>query len=47
MLDKRGIKPEKLPPAEDLKKIERRVKSEEKKLASKVGKLPEQGDVKK
>jgi len=47
MLGKRGIKPEKLPPAEDIKKLERRVKSEEKKLASKVGKLPEQGEVKK
>ncbi|MGM9616279.1 DNA damage-inducible protein D [Butyricicoccus sp.] len=34
MLGKRGIKPEKLPPAEDLKKLERKVKSEEKKLAA-------------
>lgn len=33
MLGKRGIKPEELPPAEDIKKVERRVKSEEKKLA--------------
>ena len=33
MLGERGIKPEELPPAEDIKKIERRVKSEEKKLA--------------
>lgn len=33
MLGERGIKPENLPPAEDIKKIERRVKSEEKKLA--------------
>ena len=33
MLDKRGIKPENLKPAEDLKKLERRVKSEEKRLA--------------
>jgi DNA-damage-inducible protein D len=41
MLGKRGIKPENLPPSEDIKKLERRVKSEEKKLASKVGKLPE------
>jgi DNA-damage-inducible protein D len=40
MLGKRGIKPENLPPSEDIKKLERRVKSEEKKLASKAGKLP-------
>ena len=33
MLGKRGIKPENLKPAEDLKKLERRVKSEEKKIA--------------
>ena len=32
MLGQRGIKPEDLPPAEDLKKLERRVKREEKKL---------------
>lgn len=30
MLGERGIKPENLPPAEDIKKIERRVKSNEK-----------------
>lgn len=35
MLSKRGIKPENLKPAEDLKKLERRVKSEEKKLKKK------------
>ena len=40
MLGKRGIKPEDLPPAEDIKKLERRVKSEEKKLASSSGVLP-------
>jgi len=28
----RGIRPEELPPAEDIKKLERRVKSEEKLL---------------
>lgn len=32
MLGQRGIKPENLPPAEDLKKLERRVRREEKKL---------------
>lgn len=33
MLENRGIKPELLPPAEDIKKLERRVKSADKKLA--------------
>ena len=41
MLEQRGIKPENLPPAEDIKKLERRVKSQEKKLAAQAGKLPE------
>jgi len=41
MLGTRGIKPEDLPPEEDIKKIERRVKSEEKKLAKISGKLPD------
>lgn len=36
MLQSRGIKPEKLKPAEDLKKLERRVKSEEKKMGIKT-----------
>ena len=40
MLKQRGITPEKLKPAEDIKKVARRFKSEEKKLASKAGKLP-------
>ena len=39
MLNKRGIKPENLKPAEDLKKLERRVKSEDKKIANN-NKLP-------
>ena len=39
MLNKRGIKPENLKPAEDLKKLERRVKSESKKIADN-NKLP-------
>ncbi|MBR3255623.1 MAG: DNA damage-inducible protein D [Clostridia bacterium] len=34
MLKKRGIQPENLKPAEDLKKLERRVKTEKKKLAT-------------
>ena len=40
MLGQRGIKPENLPPEEDLKKLERRIKSEEKKLIVDSGKLP-------
>ena len=43
MLGQRGIKPENLPPAVDIKKLERRVKSQEKKLAAQSGKLPEKG----
>lgn len=39
MLNKRGIKPENLKPAEDLKKLERRVKMESKKMTS--NKLPQ------
>jgi len=41
MLGRRGIKPEKLAPEEDIKKLERRVKSEEKQLEKRSGKLPE------
>jgi len=40
MLGQRGIKPEQLPPEEDIKKLERRVKSEEKKLVQQSGTLP-------
>jgi len=40
MLGERGIKPEELPPAEDIKKLERRVKSEEKKMAANSAALP-------
>jgi DNA-damage-inducible protein D len=39
ILKQRGIVPENLPPEEDIKKLERRVKSEEKKLAERSGKL--------
>ena len=35
MLGQRGIKPENLPPSEDIKKLERRVKKEDKRLAEK------------
>lgn len=40
MLNQRGIVPENLPPAEDIKKIERKVKSTERQLAKGSGKLP-------
>jgi DNA-damage-inducible protein D len=40
MLDKRGIKPEELPPAEDIKKMERRVTTDEKKIEQSTKKLP-------
>ncbi|MGQ7561615.1 DNA damage-inducible protein D [Streptococcus suis] len=40
MLAQRGIKPEELPPAEDLKKLERKVKQQNKKLIKEAGKLP-------
>lgn len=44
MLGQRGIKPEELPPSEDIKKLERRVKSQEKKIAEQAGKLPVEDD---
>ncbi|MCQ9227052.1 DNA damage-inducible protein D [Streptococcus suis] len=40
MLGQRGIKPEELPPAEDLKKLERKVKQQNQKLIKEAGKLP-------
>ncbi len=40
MLLQRGIHPENLPASEDIKKLERRVKSAERKIASDSGKLP-------
>ncbi|KIO43523.1 DNA damage-inducible protein D [Sanguibacteroides justesenii] len=40
MLGKRGIQPENLPPAEDIKKVERRVAKEEKALEKSTKKLP-------
>ena len=40
MLLDRGIKPETLPPSEDIKKLERRVKTEEKKMIDQVQALP-------
>ncbi len=40
MLLQRGIRPEELPPAEDIKKVERRVAREEKQLEKNTKKLP-------
>lgn len=39
MLGGRGIKPEELPPAEDIKKLERRTKSQDKKIIEKSGRF--------
>lgn len=44
MLGQRGIQPEHLPAEEDIKKLERRVKSDEKKLEKQAGKLPQPND---
>lgn len=44
MLGQRGIKPEDLPPSEDIKKLERRVKRADKKIAEKAGKLEDRKD---
>lgn len=41
MLGQRGIQPERLPPEEDIKKLQRRVKREETKLVKNTGKLPD------
>ncbi len=41
LLQERGIKPEELPAEEDIKKLERRVKSEAKQLGKKPDKLSE------
>lgn len=40
MLGERGIRPENLPPSEDIKKLERKVRSQDKQIASQSGKLP-------
>lgn len=39
MLGQRGIKPEELPPSEDIRKLERRVKTQEKKIVEQSGKF--------
>ena len=40
MLGQRGIKPEELPPAEDIKKVERRVAKDEKNMQKDTSRLP-------
>ena len=40
MLGERGIRPEELPPAENIKALERRVKKQEKAISDQSGKLP-------
>ena len=45
MLGQRGIKPENLQPAEDIKKVERRVASSEKKIEKSSSKLPKKVDM--
>ena len=40
MLGQRGIKPEELPPSEDIKKLERKVAQDEKKIEQNSQKLP-------
>ena len=42
MFNKRGIKPENIPASPDIKKLERKVKTQENKIASNSGKLPEE-----
>lgn len=44
LLLERGIKPEELPPEEDVKKLERRVKSEDKKFIKNPDKLKSEED---
>lgn len=46
MLGERGIKPEQLPPSEDIKKLERRVKTQEKKIAEQSGRFGDADDEK-
>jgi DNA-damage-inducible protein D len=41
MLQDRGVRPEQLPPSEDIKKVERRLESDEKKILKEVKKNQE------
>lgn len=44
MLGQRGIKPENLPPAEDIKKVERKVAKDEKLMQKDSQKLPKESN---
>ena len=44
MLGQRGIRPEELPAAEDIKKVERRVASNERKIEKTSSKLPKKSE---
>ena len=44
MLGERGIKPEELPPAEDIKKLERRTRTQDKKIIEKSGSFSSTAD---
>lgn len=44
MLGQRGIRPEELPAAEDIKKVERRVATEEKKIEKTTARLPKKNE---
>jgi DNA-damage-inducible protein D len=46
ILKERGVKPENLPPAEDVKKVERRLKGDEKKILKEVKKIKKGKDSK-
>ncbi|MCC7453891.1 MAG: DNA damage-inducible protein D [Crocinitomix sp.] len=47
ILNSRGVKPEQLPASEDVKRVERRLDSEEKKILKEVKKLQEKSKIKK
>lgn len=47
MLQDRGVQPEQLPPSEDIKKVERRLESEEKQILKEVKKIQENSKKKK
>jgi DNA-damage-inducible protein D len=47
MLQDRGVKPEQLPPSEDIKKVERRLEGEEKQILKEVKKIQENNKKKK
>lgn len=46
MLQNRGVKPEQLPPSEDVKKVQRRLEREDKKILKEVKKLQDKKNIK-